>query len=475
MTVHPPSYRDTLKVSSVDPKALLLVRLEVWHYYDLGRSQDLNHQLAQLFIAQQPSNWTVREVEVVEPDNLANRDCFVPVQVEFENRRYTDDNPNGRAQYDVRRLFRHVAPALIFLFFLRIGSKPFVMSLVPRNVPELHHGRYAQIFAINKLNILTRRLVTPKGVGDIDALATVLSTLDNGLSAMSRIVELFHVYTLLREQNGTRFSFLNREEAKQVFNVGAIFRPLATIAHELRREYNYMMDQRRVTWANHEKELPGYEAEFSGILERLRRTKNDKAITPQGIYQTALDLHAVSLWFTRLGELVELDNATLSDAEWEWGLITSITTGVIILWLLFVISGEAVIGLLGLLGSAAVVLVISYLGTRTYRPLIVLEGNDPTKVRRFRQNLGEMVYALNWTRNDMTVMMIQRLFGIKIDQLGGHDKMAIWKDFAVDAIDAEALQDRGYHDDNIRSDMDIIDEYLSFLDRRRLWRLTSTR
>jgi hypothetical protein len=65
----------------VDSAALLLVRLEIWHFFELGRSPVLNHDLAQLFIELNLTNWTVKEVEIVEPSGLANRDNFVPVQV----------------------------------------------------------------------------------------------------------------------------------------------------------------------------------------------------------------------------------------------------------------------------------------------------------------------------------------------------------------------------------------------------------
>lgn len=84
MSEQPPNYKDdkdVLEILPINSDALLLVRLEVWHYFKLGRSPILNHDLAQLFIALELANWTVKEVEIVEPKGLSSRDEFVPVQV----------------------------------------------------------------------------------------------------------------------------------------------------------------------------------------------------------------------------------------------------------------------------------------------------------------------------------------------------------------------------------------------------------
>lgn len=81
MSEQPPSYEDVLRTPPIDSDALLLVRLEVWQFFKLGRSPVLNHDLAQMFIALELANWTVRELEIAEPSGLANRDEFVPVQV----------------------------------------------------------------------------------------------------------------------------------------------------------------------------------------------------------------------------------------------------------------------------------------------------------------------------------------------------------------------------------------------------------
>lgn len=56
MSEQPPSYEDVLANPSINSDALLLVRLEIWHYFKLRRSPILNHDLAQLFIALELAN-----------------------------------------------------------------------------------------------------------------------------------------------------------------------------------------------------------------------------------------------------------------------------------------------------------------------------------------------------------------------------------------------------------------------------------
>lgn len=80
MSEQPPSYDDVREAPLKEPGPLL-VRLEVWHYYTLGWSPVLNHDLAQLFNALELANWTVSEVKVADSSGLAKRDHFVPVQV----------------------------------------------------------------------------------------------------------------------------------------------------------------------------------------------------------------------------------------------------------------------------------------------------------------------------------------------------------------------------------------------------------
>jgi hypothetical protein len=76
-----PSYQDALNVSPSNPNELLLIRLQVWHFFDVGRSPILNRQFARSFRQSNLAHWTVREVHVTEPNDMASRDTFVPVQV----------------------------------------------------------------------------------------------------------------------------------------------------------------------------------------------------------------------------------------------------------------------------------------------------------------------------------------------------------------------------------------------------------
>lgn len=75
MAEKPPSYED-----AVDSGKRLQIRLEVWHFWPYGRSPVLNQRFAQQFAQAQLPKWTTREVQVLEPDDIASRDEFVPVQ-----------------------------------------------------------------------------------------------------------------------------------------------------------------------------------------------------------------------------------------------------------------------------------------------------------------------------------------------------------------------------------------------------------
>lgn len=102
------------------------------------------------------------------------------IKVDFE---YNDDDSEDGAENDVRQLFRHIAPAIIFLFFLEIQSKPHAMSLIPRNAPYPHQHRYRQLFIINKLNTLyAQAFLKPAELEDVDAIAALYEYL--GLSVI---------------------------------------------------------------------------------------------------------------------------------------------------------------------------------------------------------------------------------------------------------------------------------------------------
>ncbi|KAL7920310.1 hypothetical protein ACQKWADRAFT_314995 [Trichoderma austrokoningii] len=317
MSEQPPSYDDVdvreAPIKDADP---LLVRLEVWHYYTLGWSPILNHELARLFKALELANWTVRDVEAVESSGLTKRDHFVPVQVDFEHKLYTNNDDNGGAQYDARELFRHIAPAIIFQLFLRIGSKPYTMNLIALNVPKSRKNIYGHLFHINRLNATSRSFQRPTEVKDTEAVATLLSDLADGLLALSYIVDIFGLLLELKDPNRIQLTFINIDAAEQMFNrAAAIFdtyTPLATIIPNLRRSYEARVNQAEFgrtllqkTWQQAVNPFLAYQKRFSRVVMNLQRIQAGEVVTPQVLYQAALDLHAGSLLFTKARECLE--------------------------------------------------------------------------------------------------------------------------------------------------------------------------
>ena len=132
------------------------------------------------------------------------------------------------------------------------------MSLVARNVIPDHRGRYCQLFVINKLSIRVDELSVPPEVTDIDELVgrynfflphinvprmllislTRLSTVDNGLSMLSQVVEIFSVYRLFQTQTKPKFSLMHAHDVETVFNLRSTglenIEPLATMAENVR-------------------------------------------------------------------------------------------------------------------------------------------------------------------------------------------------------------------------------------------------
>ncbi|KAM0513617.1 hypothetical protein ACHAPE_007667 [Trichoderma viride] len=440
MSEQPPSYEDVLATPPVNSDALLLVRLEVWHYFKLGRSPILNHDLAQLFIALELANWTVKEVEFVEPSGLASRDEFVPIQVDFEHRRYTGNDPNGRAQYDVRELFRHFAPALIFQFSLEIGSKPHVMNLFPLNVPQLHKNKYVQIFPINKLNTTSQRFLKPAEVEDTKAIATLLSTLDDGLSALSQIVGVFDLYSHLSSQNKIPSTLTNIADAEDMFKFAAtIFDTIgspATVVRNLRQCYDAQANQTAAT-------------------RDLQQIEAGEVVTPQLMYETALGLHASSLLFTKVKKCLEPQLVNQ---------LNLYTKGMHHVKNIRNISGSAasLAAVAGFvkgtgIGSASIQSLVSHLplgwwsiGAIFLGGIIVgscaqsdLKTSFKKKemVQEFDYDLHLMAYAANEGRKDLVSTICKKNFNIELSQLGDHERNAILESFGVDV---GAIQHKEY-------------------------------
>ncbi|KAK1246315.1 hypothetical protein MKX08_000117 [Trichoderma sp. CBMAI-0020] len=461
MSQQPPSCKDVLGILPINSDALLLVRLEVWHYFKLGRSPILNHDLAQLFIALELANWTVKEVEIIEPKGLASRDEFVPVQVDFEHRHCTDNDPNGRAQYDVRELFRHVAPALVFQFFLKIGSKPHIMNLFPLNVPQLHKNKYVQIYPINKLNITSQRFLKPAEVEDTKAIATLLSTLDDGLSALSQVVGVFDLYSDLMGQNETPSTFTYVVDAEDMFRWAAtIFDTIgspATVIRNvgtrsihstmtLRQSYEAQVKQAAASesanlfaWQLAVNPFFEYQAKFSGIARDLQQieagegsllfTKAKKSLEPQLANQ--LDLYSKDM-----RQLKNIRN------------ISGLATGL-----------AAVAGILkgtGI-GGASIQSLVSHLplgwwgiGAIFIGGIIVgscAQSDIKTSFKKkgafqeFNYDLQVITYAANEARKDLVTVICKRNFNIELSELGDHEKNKILESFGVDV---NAVQHKEY-------------------------------
>lgn len=141
------------------------------------------------------------------------------------------------------------------------------MSLFARNVLPDHRGRYCQLFVINKLNIRVDELSAPPEVTDTeeivsrygvyleavlwDASADMLSrlsTVENGLSMLSQVVEIFSVYRLFQTQTKPRFSLMHAQDVESVFNLRTTgvenIEPLATMAENVNITALYPADRR---------------------------------------------------------------------------------------------------------------------------------------------------------------------------------------------------------------------------------------
>lgn len=129
------------------------------------------------------------------------------------------------------------------------------MSLFARNVLPDHRGRYCQLFVINKLNIRVDELSAPPEVTDTEEIVSRystypeaviwssiadisrLSTVDNGLSMLSQVVEIFSMYRLFQTQTKSRFSLMHAQDVEAVFNLRSTglenIEPLATMAENV--------------------------------------------------------------------------------------------------------------------------------------------------------------------------------------------------------------------------------------------------
>ncbi|OTA07794.1 hypothetical protein A9Z42_0087230 [Trichoderma parareesei] len=440
----PPNYDD---ISSAAPK--LLVRLEIWYFSSHGRCQEKNERLAEAFEEAEPVNWNVRTVDVVEPYGDADRDDFV----DFEHTEYSNYDPNGRAQNHVRDLFRRIVPAVILKFFLGINRKPHTMSLVARNVIPDHRGRYCQLFVINKLNIRVDELLVPPEVEDIDELVGRLSTVDNGLSMLSQIVEIFSVYRLFQTQTKPKFSLMHAQDVETVFNLRSTglenIEPLATMTENLRFLYEANSGQtaaerpaESVEWIPTVVPFKEFQSELSGVLDNLAKTdlscsvKLDKGIsaTPQLLYMTGLNLRTGSIMLSKASsllrpylddQLLQYDRKALSPRHLAIGAAASGVGGVG--------TGGAI--LYGTLASTPLGWTIAAILCVGAVAAAVAYGGVSEKVeaiKKFEQYMKDMEDVFNEAQKTIVAVICQDVMGMELSSFRPDEQGAILKSFGVD-------------------------------------------
>ncbi|ETS02822.1 hypothetical protein M419DRAFT_77225, partial [Trichoderma reesei RUT C-30] len=419
----PPNYDD---ISSAAPK--LLVRLEIWYFSSHGRCQEKNEHLAEAFEEAQPVNWNVRTVDVVEPYGDADRDDFV----DFEHTEYTNYDPNGRAQNHVRDLFRRVVPAVVLKFFLGINRKPHTMSLVARNVIPDHRGRYCQLFVINKLSIRVDELSVPPEVTDIDELVGRLSTVDNGLSMLSQVVEIFSVYRLFQTQTKPKFSLMHAHDVETVFNLRSTglenIEPLATMAENLRFLYEANSGQTAA-----ERPAAPFQSELSGVLDNLAKTDLSSA-TPQLLYMTGLNLRTGSIMLSKASnllrpylddQLLQYDRRALSPRHLAIGAAASGVGGVG--------TGGAI--LYGTLASTPLGWTIAAILCVGAVAAAVAYGGVSEKVeaiKKFKQYMKDMEDVFNEAQKTIVAVICQDVMGMELSSFRPDEQGAILKSFGID-------------------------------------------
>ncbi|KAL6879257.1 hypothetical protein J3F83DRAFT_758923 [Trichoderma novae-zelandiae] len=465
----PPNYDD---ISSTAPK--LLVRLDVWHFSSDGRSQEKNENLAEAFEEAEPDHWNVRTADVVEPHDDADRDDFV----DFEHKEYNNYDPNGRARHHVRDLFRRVAPAVILKFFLGINRKPHTMSLVARNVPPDYRGRYCQLFVINKLSIRVDALFAPPEVTDADEIATRLSTVPNGLSMLSQVVEVFSVYRLFQTQTKPKFSFMHAQDVDKVFNLRATglgnIEPFATIAENLRYLYEANLDQAAaerpvaasVEWASTAAPFTEFQIDFTGVLDNLAKTdlgsqrKPEKgiAVTPQVLYMTGLNLRAGSIMLSRASsllrpfleaQLMQYDDRTLSRSNLAIGGLASGVGGVG--------TGGAI--LYGTLASTPLGWTIAALlcvGAVAAAVAYSTVSEKVEAIKKFQQYVKDMADVFDEAQKAVVAVLCQDVMSIDLSSFRPDEQDAILKSFGIDVC---ALGQGEYRRSLIESSVDKVVRY----------------
>jgi hypothetical protein len=103
------------------------------------------------------------------------------------------------------------------------------MSLVPLNVPQDRRSKYEQLFAISQLKINVQQFLRPAQLDEIDAIAALLSTATDALSALSFIVDFF-IMMHAEQTNQSQFTSIPTSAASLVFGLAELFNSIQRIA-----------------------------------------------------------------------------------------------------------------------------------------------------------------------------------------------------------------------------------------------------
>ncbi|KAH0497770.1 hypothetical protein TgHK011_005055 [Trichoderma gracile] len=414
----PPNYDD---ITSAAPR--LLVRLEVWYFSSHGRCQEKNEHLAEAFEEAEPVNWNVRTVDVVEPYDDADRDDFVPIQVDFEHTEYTNYDPNGRAQN--------------------------------------HEASYYE----------------PCCSQYTDELVSRLSALDNGLPMLSQMIEIFSVYRLFQTQTRPRFCLMHAQDVESVFNLRATglegIETLGTMAENLRFLYEANLGQTApeqpatsVEWTSIVVPFKEFQSELSGVLENLAKTDLDgqgipeKGIsaTPQLLYMTGLNLRTGSIMLSRASNLLrpylddrllQYNDRTLSPRRLAIGGAASGVAGVG--------TGGAI--LYGTLASTPLGWTIAAIMCVGAVAAAVAYGGVSKKVeaiKKFKQYMKDMADVFDEAQKAVVAVICQDVMGMELSSFRPDEQDAILKSFG---IDVSALGHGEYQRSLVESSMEKVVHY----------------
>jgi thiol-disulfide isomerase/thioredoxin len=340
------------------------------------------------------------------------------------------------------------------------------MSLVPLNVPQDRRSKYEQLFAISQLKINVQQFLRPAQLDEIDAIAALLSTATDALSALSFIVDFF-IMMHAEQTNQSQFTSIPTSAASLVFGLAELFNSIQRIApmvNELQQSYERSMilaavdePERLNAWQQAADPFLQHQTKFSRIATTLQRIKRGEAVTPQVLYTTALDLHASSLEFTRVRS--RLNPQLVTELETYKGMEKwpKNFTGA------GIVSAGAGAILLGCIASnplgwavATAFLGLGTLSTGTGGYQWMKVSNKRKAIRKVQQDLRDLASVFNEVRHDIAAFMCRTVLGIELDHLGDAEKRTFLESFAVDV---DALHYQGYRESLVTSGIDKVLKY----------------